>query len=252
MNRKIIPIALGLLLTAQAAMAQTVKIQDDNFKHALITEGVDLNGDGEIQVSEAQKVTRLYVDRRHISSLVGIKSFTNLEEFGFYENQIWEVDLQGMSKLKSVYGFSTGLERLNIKGCVNLETLYVEYNKLREIDLSGKPKLRELRLQHNELSAADISGKPLLVECQMNNNHISVFNPAGSTAIKTLMLEANYFEALDLRQLKDLEVVDVYNNQQLTSLKVSGLRKLKELNASSCPLTNLNLSGTVSLSNFSW
>lgn len=252
MNRKIIQCCALLLLAVTAVKAQTVKIEDPNFKKALISQGVDLNGDGEIQVTEAQKVTRLYVEKRHIESLSGIKSFTNLEEFGFYNNELREADLQGMTKLKAVYGFSNQLEVLNLKGCTNLETLYAAYNQLQRIDLGGLNRLKALQLHNNKLLGADVSGKPLLEECQLNDNELYTFNAAGSTAIKVLRLDANMLESLNVTHLKDLEELNVYKNRQLTSLKVAGLRKLKELNAYYCALNNLNLSGTVSLRVFSW
>lgn len=252
MKRMIIQLCMCLFLTAHAATAQTIKIEDDNFKRALIKEGVDLNGDGEIQAAEALKVTKLYVGKQHIESLSGIRSFTNMVEFGFFDNDLIDANFQGMTKLRSIFGFNNKLEHLNVKGCINLELIYTEYNKITEIDLNGLSKLKELHLQHNNLLAVDVSGKPLLVDCQLDNNSISSFKSAGSTAIKRLRLDVNQCESLNLTHLKDLEELSVYDNRNLAVLKIFGLRKLKELSADYCRLTNLNMSGTVSLKKFSW
>ncbi len=252
MKKSTVQLCIYLLLALQGAIAQTIKIQDPNFKKALIEQGIDLNGDGEIQVNEALKVTKLYVNKQHISSLSGIRSFANLEEFGFYDNELREADFQGLGRLRAIYGFNNSLERLIVKGCAGLETISAGYNQIAEIDLSGLSRLRILELHHNQLTRVDASGKPLLVDCQLNNNVITAFSSQGSTAIQTLRLDVNNFSSLNLTHLKELELLNVYENRNLRSLKIYGLRNLKELTADYCPLINLNMSGTVSLKDFSW
>jgi len=241
-----------VLLVVQTAVAQTIKIQDPNFKKALIGQGIDLNGDGEIQAGEALKVTKLYVNKQQISSLSGIKSFTNLEEFGFYDNELKTADFQGLKRLRAIYGFNNSLEQLVVKGCVNLERISVAYNKIAEIDLTGLSMLKELELHHNRLIKIDVGKKPVLFNCELNDNQLATFSSEGSNAIKILRLDANSLSFLNLTHLKDLEVLNLYENRDLTALKISGLRKLKELTVDYCPLTNLKMSGTVSLKDFSW
>lgn len=251
MKQLIIQLSL-VLFFAGNAWAQNVRFLDPNFKKACIYANVDLNGDGEIQVSEAQKVTVLYVDKRNIDNLTGIKSFTNLEEFGFYYNDVRHVDLSGLKKLRSVYGFSTHLESINLKGCTNIEGLYLGFNTLRQIDLAGLTKLKELELNNNQLFQLDISNMPGLVRCKLNDNEIRSIAFAGSGNIKDLQLQKNNLTTLDVRPLKNLELLWVWDNHDLTSLKVTQLRKLEDLNAWDCALTNLNMSGLVSLKKFNW
>jgi hypothetical protein len=52
-----------------------VKIEDDNFRNALIERGVDKNDDGMISTSEAIEVTFLDVSWYNISDLKGIEAF---------------------------------------------------------------------------------------------------------------------------------------------------------------------------------
>jgi hypothetical protein len=70
-----------LLLVTLAANAQIVDIPDTNFKNALLNHDpiIDTNNDGEIQESEAESVTVMYVTDKNISSLEGIQSFILLE-----------------------------------------------------------------------------------------------------------------------------------------------------------------------------
>ena len=51
---------LFLILMSQISLAQIVNIPDPNFQSQLIQQGVDTNGDGQIQVSEAEAVTYIY------------------------------------------------------------------------------------------------------------------------------------------------------------------------------------------------
>ena len=70
-----------LLLVTLTAKAQIVDIPDTNFKNALLNHDpiIDTNNDGEIQESEAESVTVMYVTDKNISSLEGIQSFILLE-----------------------------------------------------------------------------------------------------------------------------------------------------------------------------
>ena len=84
----------------------TVNIPDANFKNALVNgfvwdidcDGkifipVDANNDGEIQVSEAEAVTCLWVSDYNISSMQGIESFSNLRVLTCSNNQITDIDV---------------------------------------------------------------------------------------------------------------------------------------------------------------
>ena len=62
-----------------------VSIPDANFKNALLNNNtvIDTNGDGEIQVSEAEAVTNLWVSNENINNLKGIEFFINFYLFIF-------------------------------------------------------------------------------------------------------------------------------------------------------------------------
>ncbi|MCG2418401.1 hypothetical protein K8089_05145 [Aequorivita sp. F47161] len=73
-----------IFLSSFFASAQIVNIPDANFKNALLNHNpvIDTNGDGEIQVSEAEVVTQLgYLTElrdKGIENLTGIEAFINL------------------------------------------------------------------------------------------------------------------------------------------------------------------------------
>ena len=60
---------------------------------------VDINGDGEIQYSEAQLITFLNLDNRNISSLEGIEAFTNLKSLSCNENLLTNLNVTSLSNL---------------------------------------------------------------------------------------------------------------------------------------------------------
>lgn len=122
-----------LIVCGIGAQAQIVNIPDANFKNALVNEivadtdgdgaidgPVDTNGDGEIQVTEAEAVFRLKVDDFNIASLQGIQSFTNLRELECSNNNISSLDLSQSPNLK-------------ILSCI--------INQLTSLDVSQNPKL---------------------------------------------------------------------------------------------------------------
>ena len=99
---------LLLLLCSFSLKSQIINIPDTNFKNRLLAadtsngiardqEGnyivIDVNGNNEIEVSEALSVIDLYVDNRSIVSLEGIQYFTNLSLLDCSYNQIVSLDL---------------------------------------------------------------------------------------------------------------------------------------------------------------
>lgn len=240
---------------AGEANAQTIQIPDKNFKEALIALGHDTNGDGEIQKNEAAKVTRLYVNKADISSLVGIKQFTNLEEFGFYENSIRSVDLEGMTKLRAIYGWSNGMALLKIKGCTKLETIYLFDNKLRAVDLTGLPLLKEVKLDRNILERIDLSNCSKLEELDLNHNTITEIKLTGANVLRILKLEENYIFEMNLSPFTKLEEVYLTDNP-IKKIEVRGLKALKYLRLAGrkypSTITQLNTCGLVSLVNYDW
>jgi Leucine-rich repeat (LRR) protein len=73
-----------------------VDVPDPNFKQSLIESGVDINGDGEIQVSEAEAKTYLSVGNKNINSIIGINSFVNLTYLSCTNNPIDTLELVGL------------------------------------------------------------------------------------------------------------------------------------------------------------
>ncbi|MBZ4191828.1 leucine-rich repeat domain-containing protein [Niabella beijingensis] len=242
-----------LLIVLNAALTgQVVKIPDPNFKNALIQNKVDINGDGEIQVSEAKKVTKLYLEALPFTSLEGIKSFTNLVEFGTFQNKIKQVDLEGMTSLTSLYLLDGDIESVNLKGCVNLELLGFTKNHLTTIDLSALKKLKDLDLSYNRFTKLEINDHPGLKKVLIDDNNMSEFRISRCPRLQWLDISTNNIAtALDLTVFPDLVFFDASKNH-LPSVEIRGLDKLKAFYCLYCNLTNLNLAGAKSLEDLMW
>lgn len=76
---------ISLIFLSGIAHAQIVNIPDSNFKTELLNHSpvIDTNGDGEIQVSEAEAVLLLYLYHKQIPSLERLQSFINLEDLNY-------------------------------------------------------------------------------------------------------------------------------------------------------------------------
>lgn len=108
---------------------------------------IDTNGDGIIQVCEAENITELIVDNSNISSLDGLLSFRNLRSISCRGNKISTLDLSSFKQLHSIYCDNNNLTNLNIKGLSKLKILWCYQNQLTILDLSSSPLLESLFLK---------------------------------------------------------------------------------------------------------
>lgn len=108
-----------------------VYIPDANFKTKLLQANtnnniaqnatnqnikIDINNDGEIQVSEALNVAHLTVYQSNISDLTGIGSFSNLQYLESSSNNLTELDFSGNPNLVVFWAFNNpNLGYINIK-----------------------------------------------------------------------------------------------------------------------------------------
>jgi protein phosphatase 1 regulatory subunit 7 len=225
-------ILFSLLLLQQICNAQVVRIPDPNFKQRVIALGFDTNGDNQIQASEAQKVTKLYVDNLGIVNLEGINQFTNLEELGCYNNLLASLDVSKLKKLKYLYAYNNKINTLNITGLTQLEHLYVQNNIfIASLDVSKMPDLKELYFSDNRITSLDVSGLNLLEKIEGENNRIST---------------------VALRKAPNLKSVNLKNNQMTITVDIRGLANLEYFNFEGSQLIVMNFTGTVKLKQYYW
>ena len=223
---------IGWLFFHQYGYTQVVRIPDPNFKQRVIALGYDTNGDNQIQVAEAQQVTKLYLNDLGIVNLEGINSFTNLDELGCYNNKLSSLDVSKLKKLKYLYANNNRISSLNITGLTQLEHLYIQGNLFIDLlDVSKLTNLKELYFSDNRVPALDVSG--------LNQ-------------LETIEGENNRLEAVLLRKAPRLKSVNLKNNPIPVTVDIRGLTNLEYFNFEGCNLLFINFSGTVSLKKYYW
>ncbi|WP_338733533.1 T9SS type A sorting domain-containing protein [Mangrovimonas cancribranchiae] len=98
-----------------AALNQIVNIPDANFKSYLVNNNsINLNGDTEITVAEAQATTELLINGLSIADLTGIEAFTNLTRLDCYTNNLTTIDVSNNLALTRLHCADNQIETLDI------------------------------------------------------------------------------------------------------------------------------------------
>ena len=170
---------LCLLIGATSAInAQVVNIPDANFKAYLLgNSGINTNGDGEIQVSEAAAFTgTIHCPSKNISSLTGIEAFIHLTELDCYNNQLTNLDVSQNTDLTHLACDGNQLTNLDVSQNTDLIGLYCDNNQLTSLDLSQNPALITLVCYNNQLTNLDMSQNPALAEFFCYSNQLTNLN----------------------------------------------------------------------------
>jgi Leucine-rich repeat (LRR) protein len=176
--------------------AQIIDIPDANFKNALIAAGVDKNGDGEIQESEAESVKKIAVNRKNISSLEGIEKFINLEDLECYNNKLTNLNLQNLTKLTSITASSNSLLSINLSNSNSLKRISIGENQLTNFNLDNLTNLELLHIRNNPLDALDLSRTPKLKSLDCLGINVTNFDFS-----YTPLLDSLVFGMADITQL---------------------------------------------------
>lgn len=237
-----------LYLFSTTLFAQTISIPDPNFKLKIIADGVDTNGDGEIQISEALAVTELDVrslsnDPNKISSLEGIEHFSNLTELNCSGNLLTTLDVTSLSSLQFLKAYFNELTSINVTGLVNLENLWVNGNQLQSIDLSTLENLRWIYCTDNQLTVLDVSALQSLEVIWADDNQIHTLDLLPLSNLTYLILSKNQLNHLDVNHLGDLEMLYASNNN-FTAIDVTNMSNLRFLDVGGNQLEEIDCSST--------
>jgi Leucine-rich repeat (LRR) protein len=242
---------LSFLIIGFIANAQIINIPNADFKAVLLSASpsntiasienpdsngnvitynlIDVNNDGEIQVSEAQAIKLLNLNSFYSSDLTGIEAFINLKT------------------LHCKYNF---LNSLDISQNTALTYLDCSHNGLSILDVSQNSALLFLNCSNTDLTNLDISQNTALKVLDCSTNGLINLDVSQNIAIETLYCYYNYYlTSLDVSQNTALKALDCSYNNSLTSLDVSQNTVLTDLNCSYIGLTSLSVSQNIAIEN---
>jgi Leucine-rich repeat (LRR) protein len=233
--------------------AQIVTIPDAIFKAKLLAASssngiaknlvgnyfkIDANNNGEIEVSEALQVKELYVNNSLITSLVGISSFTNLQNLKCQFNQLTSLNLSGLTNLYTLWCYVNQLTSLNVSGLTSIQSLDCSENQLTSLNVSGLTSLQSLDCSDNQLTSLNVIGLTSLQNLDCSFNQLTSLNGSGLISLQILSCPFNQLTSINVNGLTNLHSL-VCSFNQLTSLNGSGLTSIQSLSFDNNPLTSL-------------
>ena len=176
-----------------------VDIPDGAFLGALIAQGVDENGDGQISVPEAEATRSLRIPPSGITDLTGMEAFIHLDSFSITLNPLAAIDVSDNTSLSYLECTSCEITDLDLSQNLSLETLICGRNMLENLDLSSNSSLSKLVCNNNLFTSLDLS-----------NN----------TELTTMISCGNLLTSLDISQHSILTKIGFDNMPMLTEVCV--------------------------------
>ncbi len=237
--------------------AQIINVADTNFKTKLLSSSqsndvakdlngnyfaIDINGDNEIQLSEAINVKALNISFALIYSVSGIENFTNLEFLNCSNNEIFTLDLINLTGLKELNCSSNYINTIDLENLTLLENLNCEMNQFTSLDVNGLSHLNSLVCGYNDLPNLTVTGLVNLLNLDCSGNYLTDLNIQGLSNLRTLSCRINQLSTINFSGLENLEILNCEYNQ-ITTLDAGGLNNLQYLRCSLNQITSLNLTG---------
>ncbi|MFP9099921.1 T9SS type A sorting domain-containing protein [Flavobacterium sp. RHBU_24] len=206
---------LLLLLITGAINAQIVNIPDADFKYYLAHYNysnysvIDTNGDGEIQLSEAEAVQVLtiviafgYNDEYQIHDLTGLEAFVNLTELSFYIDTLMTpipLDLSPFSQLQAFHSDSTFytmyFASITLGNLPNLTYFDFWNSSVPSLDFSGCPNLVTFDSQGAAVDSIDMGVNLSLTTFHLIvATHINYVNLGGCPNLNSTEISREYFQ----------------------------------------------------------
>jgi len=229
---------LFIVFSLQAA-SQVIEFPDQNLKNKLLSANamngvaaaplagyvaLDTNNDGEIEISETEGITYLYLANCGITDITGLTSFASLEALYLHDNPLQAIDLTGFNTLTSLGINGYSYPTVDLSPVPQLLALHCLYTQISSLDLSVVPNLLVLQCNNSMLTSLDVSSNASLMELYCNYNQLTTLDLSHNLLLK-------YFEC---------------NHNQLVSIGFDGLHQYIEIAATHNLLTTFDLSNAYS------
>ncbi|HLP65062.1 DUF7619 domain-containing protein [Flavobacterium sp.] len=242
-----------------------VTIPDANFKSILLSANwsngiagdniqgnssaiIDLNGDGEIQMSEACKIYYLNLDTYsstdNIADITGIEAFNNLIYLFASDNQFAtfsQYAFYNLSNLQTLNLANCNISSLYVNNLTNLRILELQSNNLTTIDVSSLNNLTQFAPAANPLISLSINNLTKLTGLKCYSNNLTSLDLSFFPDLVLLQCEGNQISSLDLSDKLQLRSLHCDSNS-ISSLDLSNCPNLTSLNCSYNPISSLDVS----------
>ncbi len=246
-----------LAFCASNCLGQNVNIPDPILKEYLVerfaaaadTESgfelkVDANGDGQIQLSEAEAIVALRIRNQDFTNPEGLQFFKNLEYLDINGNEVQSMDLSNLTKLETLDLGGNNFSQVNLSFLANLKLLNISGNELSTIDLSNNILLEELQISANNFVSLNISNLPNLVELDpLPNEELKNLTISNNEKLNEIKLN------LSFGQFHEFDNLVISNNASLESIATDQINTAI-LDISNCPFISINLLALTNMTNF--
>ena len=214
-----------------------VAVNSANFPDKAFRDFIELMYDkdqnGYLDNDEIKLVVDMELNNLNISSLEGIKYFTELISLKCSRNNLTVLDVSQNENLQYIHCTANNISELNVTGNENLlvlnayannlnaldlthntmlEILDVSYNRLSELDLSKNINLEELNCAVNNLEAINLTENKSLIEANLTSNDLSELDVSQNVYLKSLEAGQNKLAKLDLKENINLENLECSHN----------------------------------------
>jgi hypothetical protein len=251
----------AIWLTSILSYGQTITFEDPKFKAELLSitltstnyaydlnnnrTVVDTNNDGEIQISEAENLSKLKIGNPYpellISSTPEISYFRNLSALSISFSNITHLNLSNFPYLEYLYFSSSNIQEINATGSNALNSLNLsgtnQYTSLFDF-LQTSANITSLELSRFEnITSIDLSRFPQINNVSIDEMfNLESLNIENNINLKNLSLTDTRISALDFSSNPNLESLAMNDNNEFEHLNLSNNSNLKGIVLNSSPL----------------
>ena len=201
--------------------------------------------------TKSGNITRLNMSSTPFEE-IGVTNLPNLISLGCGNTGITSLTLRNVPSLTDLTAGNNALTSLDLSDVPILATMYVNNNSLTSLDVSAAPALQVINCGDNPaLAYLNLGAKPTLYSLDANSTALSSLTYSSLPALK-LLSWTNSSSFISLAALFPNGVPPLLeslylNNNNITSIDVSGLTALTRLHLEDNALTSLDVSGLTNL-----
>lgn len=150
---------------------EIIPIPDSSLLAALIEVKLDQDLDGQISFEESEKINSLNLSGKGIRNIEGLQFFLNLIKLDLSNNELDEINLDGLRELQNLNLFKNNLTSLKLDKLNKLKYLTTSFNPITELNLSKNLYLVYLNCTANRLAVLNVWDNTKLKQIKSDGNH---------------------------------------------------------------------------------